>query len=216
MAEAVDRCELVDARGAAQLVEHAASSDGLELAVVADEHQSPPLGRGELCECVEVSGPQHPCLVDDQRGVRREPVLVMGLPVAPLVEQLGDRGGLHAGLVPEDLGRLGGGGDGEDMAPLGAQVGGGPAERGCLAGAGWSNDEHERVVAGDGCGGIGLEDVEPGPVQSGRRASGLAVGVDGEQEDPLLLGEDTLGGEVRFDRGDPDGPAVGCSPWCAF
>ncbi len=44
----MDGGELVDAAGAAQLVEHAASSDGVELAGVADEDQSPSLRHGEM------------------------------------------------------------------------------------------------------------------------------------------------------------------------
>jgi hypothetical protein len=46
VAEAVDGGELVGASGAAQFGEHAAAADGLELAGIAHEHQSPLLGHG--------------------------------------------------------------------------------------------------------------------------------------------------------------------------
>ncbi len=63
-------------------------------------------------------------------------------------------------------------------------------------------------MAGDGGGGFGLEDVEAGPVQGARRRRRGFLGLDGEGEDALLLGEDALGGQVRLHRRDPDGSSV--------
>ena len=62
--EAVDVFELDAAGGGAELVEHAAASDGLQLAWVTDQRQAPVVGVGELrsgcagCGCR--SSPPHP------------------------------------------------------------------------------------------------------------------------------------------------------------
>ena len=64
VAEAVDGREFVGASGAAKLVEHATAADRLELARIADEHQSPLLRHGERHEVVERSRPHHAGLVE--------------------------------------------------------------------------------------------------------------------------------------------------------
>jgi hypothetical protein len=65
--EAVDGGQLVGGDAAAQLVEHAASTDGLELAGVTDEHQSPALRHGERRQLIEGAGANHASLIDDDR-----------------------------------------------------------------------------------------------------------------------------------------------------
>ncbi len=66
VAEPVDGGELMGSANAAELVEHAAPAHGLELAGVAHEHQSPPLGRGEADDLVEGAGADHPCFVEHE------------------------------------------------------------------------------------------------------------------------------------------------------
>lgn len=64
------------------------------------------------------------------------------------------------------------------------------------------------VLAGDSRSGVRLEDVEPFAVDRGRRCRRHTMGVCGEGEDALLLGEDALAREVRLGRCDPRRPAV--------
>ena len=83
----------------------------------------------------------------------------------------------------EDLGGLGGRRDAEHgAAAVGCRSSTARAQGGGLAGAGGSDDEDEAVVAGDGRGGVGLEDVEAVAVSTVVDGDGgLVVGVDGEQ-----------------------------------
>ena len=75
-AEAVDVFELDAAGGGAELVEHAAASDGLQLAWVTDQRQAPVVGVGELDQGVQAVGADHPRLIDDDRRPAAE--LVFG------------------------------------------------------------------------------------------------------------------------------------------
>ena len=92
LVEAVDAGEVVGPSGGAQLVEHPAATDGLELVGVADEGESPVLSFGEADEAFEGAGADHPGFVDDDRRPGREPIPVVGWPVVafPLVEQFGE------------------------------------------------------------------------------------------------------------------------------
>ena len=63
--EAVNAIELDRASGETQLVEHAASTHGLELMVVADENESPVVPVGETDESGKRRGPDHPCLINE-------------------------------------------------------------------------------------------------------------------------------------------------------
>lgn len=180
----------------------------MELAGVADEHESPLLRHGESNELVEGAGAAHAGLVDDDRRAGRQLVAVVGLPCAPLVEQLGDGVGGHAGLVAQHLGGLGGGRHAEEGPPLAAKVLDGAAEGRRLARAGRADHENEPIVACDRRGGVGLQDVEAVPVEAGRRVGRSVVGVDDEGEDALLLGQHALMGEVGFAGGEPDRAAV--------
>ncbi len=67
VAEAVDGGQFVGPPGAAQLVEHAAPADGLELAGVTHQHQSPSLRHGQADEVVDAAGAKHAGLVKDKR-----------------------------------------------------------------------------------------------------------------------------------------------------
>jgi hypothetical protein len=157
--EAVDGDQLVAASAAAELVEHAAAADGLELAGVADEDQSPALGHGERDELVEGAGAGHACFVQDEGGAGWQPVGVGRLPLAPFVEQLGDGVGGDAGLGAQDLAGLGCRSDSEHGPVVVAEVVGGAAQHRGLAGAGRPDDEDEPSVAGHGGGCVGLEDI---------------------------------------------------------
>jgi hypothetical protein len=171
--EAVDVLEVVGSAGAAELVEHAAAPDGLELAWVADEDQSPLLGLGESNESVEGVGADHAGFVDNEGRPGRELMGGAGAvgPV-PFVEELCDRVGRDPCLCFEDSGGLGGRGDPEHRAVLVSEVGAGATEGRGLAGAGRADQEDERVVARDGSCGVGLEGVEPGGVGGGRWGRG--------------------------------------------
>jgi hypothetical protein len=210
--EAVDVLEVVGVAGAAELVEHAAAADGLELAGVADEHQSPLLGLGESDESVEGVGADHAALVDDERRPRGKAVRGAGAAGSvPFVEELGDRVGRDARLRCEDASGLGGRRDAERRPMVPGQVRASGAERRRLAGAGGTDDEYERVVAGDGSGRVGLEGVEASDVDGDRRGRLRVLGGDRPGEDAFLLGQDPVMREVREIGIDPDRAAVGCS-----
>lgn len=67
----MDRGQLVDSSGTAELVEHAAPAYGMELTGVADEDQSPLLRLGEADELVERARAAHAgFVVDDGRAGR--------------------------------------------------------------------------------------------------------------------------------------------------
>jgi hypothetical protein len=137
------------------------------------------------------------------------PVFVVRLTAAPLVDELGDGVGRHARLVAQHLGRLGRRRETERWSSVLVQILDGTSERCRLAGAGGADDEHELVLAGDRCSGVGLQDVEPLTVERDRWRCRRVVRFEGEGQDALLLGENALVGEERFGRGDPDRPAVG-------
>ena len=65
--EAVEAFELVDSAVGAQLGEQAATADGLQLAMVTDEHEAPLVRLGETHELMQGRGGDHPGLVDDER-----------------------------------------------------------------------------------------------------------------------------------------------------
>ena len=103
----MDGSQLVGGDGQAELVEHAASADGLELAGVADEYQSPALRHGEPRQLIEGTSAHHAGFVEDHRRFRWEAPPVTGVGPAPLVEELGQGVGGDGRLVVEDLGALG-------------------------------------------------------------------------------------------------------------
>ena len=208
--EAVDVLEVVGAAGAAELVEHAASADGLELAGVADEDQSPLLGLGEADEPVEGVGANHSALVNHERGAGREPVGRPGaVGAVPLVEELGDGVGSDPGLRFEDTSGLRCRGDAVDGAPLVAEVETRGGERGGLAGPGRSDHEHDPFAAGDGAGDVGLQRIEPGHVDRRRRGRSVVLGVEDVGEDAFLLGQDPVVGQVLDHRVHPHRPPIG-------
>ena len=63
--EAVEVFELVDSAVGAQLGEQAATADGLQLAMVTDEHETPLVRLGEGDEPMQRRRGDHPGLVDD-------------------------------------------------------------------------------------------------------------------------------------------------------
>ncbi len=180
---------------------------------VADEPEPPSVGVGELGEVVEVVGGEQAGFVDDQPGALWESPLVAGCSVGlgPFVEEFGDGVGSDAGAVGEHVGGLGGRRDGEHRSVVEAEVVDGGAQHGGLAGAGGSDDDHERVVAGDGSCGVGLLRVESVGVDGARRLRGRRVVVHRPGEDPFLLGEDVVARQVRGDRFDPHRSSIGGS-----
>ena len=89
-------------------------------------------------------------VVSDIDAAGGEAVAEFRWPVAalPLVKQLGERVGQHAGLAFEDPGSLRRRCHAEHGAAVATQVVDGGAQRGRLAGSGRTDDEHETVEAG--------------------------------------------------------------------
>ena len=126
----------------------------------------------------------------------------------PFVEQLGDGVAVHPGLTFQDPGGFGGGGDTEHRPIPRRQVLHGPLQGGGLAGAGRADHHDQTVGAGDRRGGVGLQHVEPVPVDGGRRLRLVGLGVDRPGQHPFLLGEDRVAGDVRGGRLQPDRTAI--------
>ena len=189
VAEAVDRVELDRAAGGAQLGEHPAAGDGLELVWVTDQRQPPVALIGELGE-EKVAGGEHPGLVDDQSRAGGEPPARFGWPVVTVVfvEQFGDRVASHAGLGFEDTGRFRGRRQPERRATLRSEIVDGGAQHRRLAGASRADHEHETVVTGDSGAASHLHHVQPS-LDRGRAAWRVELGVDRPRQHVLLLGE---------------------------
>jgi len=166
--EAVDSDQLVQAAGGAQLGEHPAPADRLELAGVTHEHQAPVQTIGEADELVQRAGPDHAGLVDHGGGGHGEPVAVVGEPVAPLpfVGELGNGLRLHPRLG-EDVRGLRRRGDTEHEAAMASQVLNCRGEHGGLARPRGTDHHHKPIPAGDRRCRVGLEDVKPVPIDGG-------------------------------------------------
>ena len=122
--EAVDLLQLLDPPGGRQLVEQAASADGLQLAwsPTSASRQSLPFRQHD--ELVQRRGADHAGLVHDHRRPSREPPALPCRPVRPVpfVEQLGDGVGHDAGVALQDAGSLGGRRQPEQRPSLPVQV----------------------------------------------------------------------------------------------
>lgn len=70
-------------------------------------------------------------------------------------------------------------------------------------------DEDEPVAAGDGAGGVGLGDVQPGDLDHPRRDGLVGLAVHGPREHLFLLGEDVVARVLRGGRFDPHRPPIG-------
>ncbi len=210
--EAVDSVEFDGVVRVDEQFEHAASADGGELERVADEDDAPLLLVGKRCEFGELRCRHHPGLVDDDGRPGGQVVLVIRWPVeAMLDEQLVERVGGDAGLVLQYLGCGGRRCDAEDRSTLRSELRDGWPECGGLAGAGWSDDQHELRVASDSGGGFGLGDVQVDIAAVDRCWIDQVVGRDPARcpfEECQLLVEDRLGGEGSIGGGLGDGPAV--------
>ena len=101
---------------------------------------------------------------------------------------------------------------GEHDTPVSVEVVGGGGEHAGLAGAGRADDEDEAVVAGDGRGGVGLQRIQPVPVDGGGRCGRVGLGGHRPREDRFLLGEHRLGREPGCGRFDPHRPAIRAAP----
>ena len=193
------RSKLDRPAGRAQLGEHAAAADGLELMRVADEHEPPCVLSGELHQPVQIVRAEHAGLVDDHRGARTElpPVARRTIGSRPFVEQLGDRVRHHPGLVLQHPRRLRRRGEAEHgSVRRRVQRGDGGVQHCRLAGSGRADNQGERVVAGDGRCGLVLDHVEVAALDGGR---GLRVErrcFGGPVEDLLFLGEHGLAGDM--------------------
>ena len=134
VAEPVDGVEFDGAAGGDEFVEHAATSDGLELVRVADEHESPVGEVGEPGQCVEVAGVEHAGFVDDQRGPGWEIPAWFRTTIGtgPFVDEFGDGVALHPGLFLQDASRFRGRGESEHVPFLHSKI------RHCRARASWS------------------------------------------------------------------------------
>ena len=73
--EAVQAFELVDSAVGAQLGEQAATADGLQLAIVTDQDETPLVRLGETDELMQRRGRDHPGLIDNHGRPGPEPVL---------------------------------------------------------------------------------------------------------------------------------------------
>lgn len=85
----------------------------------------------------------------------------------------------------------------EHRALVGVEVDGGTGEGRGLAGAGWADGQDQLVAPGDGSGGSGLEEVEAAGVDGGRWCRLVRLGVDGEGDDAVLLGDDGVVAQMR-------------------
>ena len=158
----------------AQLGEQAAPPDGLELAGVTHEGDTPAVPVGEVDEVVEGGGADHAGLVDDERRADREPIPLKRGPVGsvPLVEEFGDGVGGDGGLSLQDPSRLGGGRDPEHGPAPAGEIVHGPFQGGGLAGTGRADHDDQPVGAGHRGGGVGLQLVQTGPGHGRLRAPG--------------------------------------------
>ena len=156
-------------------------------------------------ELVKGAGAQQPGFVHNDGRAGRQSVLLKRGSVgsAPLMEQLGHGVGGHAGFAGQDAGGLGRRRDAEHRPPPGVQVVHGTPERGRLAGAGGPDDQHQLVATGDRRRSIGLQDVQPVPIEGGRLVRAVDLGVHGPGQHALLLGQDRVTGQVRGGGLDP-------------
>ena len=202
---------------AQQFGEHAAAADGLELVRVTDQDE-PPVGVvGELGQAVEVAGGEHAGLVDDHGGAGGRGATV-GREVGrsgPFVEEFGD------GVASSSRSRLRSFRAPSRSVRARTRHGPGPAEvvdrgfeHGGLAGPGRSDDQHEPVLPGDGCGGVDLHHVER-PRLIVTDGCGVELVVDRPGQDVFFLGENlSLVRCVPTVRSTPTAhprPGVGCA-----
>ena len=80
---------------------------------------------------------------------------------------------------------------------VGVEVVDGGAQHRGLAGAGRADDEHEPVVAGDRCGGVGLQHIQTCRLDGGGWCGVVGLGVERPGEDEFFFGEDLVGRDVR-------------------
>ncbi len=164
---------------------------------------------GELGEAVQVRGGEHAGFVDDEcRASGELPFGAWSLGTGPLVEQLGDRIGAHAGLAFQHLRRFGSGSNTEHLAAVSFKVGHGCTKHGGLAGTGGADDHDERIMSSDGGRCLGLQQVESITLDGPRRLRLVELGVDRPGKDRFLLGDHLVAGDVGRGRLDPQRPTI--------
>ena len=199
------------AAGGAQLGEQPAPPDRLELAGVADQDEPPVVVLGEVDELVQGAGAEHAGLVDDHRGRRsgagsggrgagRRRVhswsSLATVSVSMPVSSARTWAALAVGATPNTVRPWRRRSSTARRSMVVLPVPAGPTTT------------TSRSCAGDRRGGVGLEDVEPVPVDGGRRCRVVELGVDGPGQDPFLLGQDRRGGVVGAVGFQPHRPAI--------
>ena len=165
--EAVEAFEVVDSAVGAQLGEQAATADGLQLAMVTDEHEAPPVRLGETHELMQAPG-WRPSLPRRQPRSSRLPRRYSGsggrsgrchswsslatVSARIPVSRSSTRAAFAVGATP-NTGTM-----------VGVQVGDGGGEHPRLARTGRADHQHETVVAGHRGSGVGLQHIEAGPI----------------------------------------------------
>ena len=209
--EPVQSLELLDTAVGAQLGEQAAAADALELARITDQREPPPVAVDEGDELVE-GGCGRACRPRRRRASCRPAGWNSGSGGRSVRchswSSLATVSAADAGVALERAGRLRRRRDGEHDTPVSVEVVGGGGEHAGLAGAGRSDDQDEAVVAGDGGRGVGLQRIQPVPVDRGGRCGRVGLGGHRPRHDRFLLGEHRLGREAGCGRFDPHRAAV--------
>ena len=162
--EAVEAFELVDAAVDAQLGEQATPTDALQLAGVADQGEAPPVPSGER---------RRP---GDRAGVDSIPASST-ISVAPAGSWYSGSGGRSvrchswsslatvSARMPVSRSTVRAafavGATANTTRPCSSEVVAGGGEHAGLAGPGRADHQHQPVVAGDRCGGVGLQRIQP-------------------------------------------------------
>jgi hypothetical protein len=203
--ESVELFEHLDPAVGAQLGEQAATADGLQLAMVTNQDETPAVCLGETHELMQGWGGQHPGLVDYYGRPGAESVLGSRWPVGPLpfMEQFGDGVGAHAGVPFEYPGRLRCRCHTEHRTTIDVQISNSGGEHPGLAGTGGTDDQHKAIVAGDRASRFGLQHIQTGALHGPRRRNGSGLSIDRPAENPFLLDEHRLRGEPRCRWLDP-------------
>ena len=211
--EAVEAGQLVHPAGGAQLGEQPAPADGLQLAGVTDQREPPAAGASARSTSWWREGvPSMPASstitvvpAGSRYAVERWPVGAV-----PLVEQLGDGVGGHAGLAFQDAGRLGRRGDTEHR-PVPRRPGRRRRARSMVvlpAPAGPTTTT-SRSVPATAAAASACNTSSPARIDGRSTVPGSSAWASIAQvRTVLLLGEDRVAGEVRGGRLQPHRPAI--------